>query len=245
MPCSMSHQADPAGRTLLDELNHRIKNELASIINLVSFNAVWTDNSDAKAELSNVVDLLHHHAAVHTLLTRPETEAFVDAGEAVRKLGIAMSRSKLDRMKIRLLLAVGSFPLEAERCWRLGLAVYELLTNCARHACFDSRAGEIKLELVRAGSWVKCRVTDNGSGAGRINPGRGLRIVGDLVNSLGGRIERASGPMWNSFALAFPLSKPEHRAARRPRTARQSKNASPRVALAATKASSPALELQV
>ena len=41
------------GRTLLDELNHRIKNELASVINLVTFKAVWTDNVDAKEELSN------------------------------------------------------------------------------------------------------------------------------------------------------------------------------------------------
>jgi two-component sensor histidine kinase len=42
------------GRTLLDELNHRIKNVLASIINLISFNAVWADNVEAKEALSNL-----------------------------------------------------------------------------------------------------------------------------------------------------------------------------------------------
>jgi two-component sensor histidine kinase len=36
------------GRTLLDELNHRIRNELASIINLVTCKAIWTDNLEAK-----------------------------------------------------------------------------------------------------------------------------------------------------------------------------------------------------
>jgi two-component sensor histidine kinase len=139
-----------------------------------------------------------------------------------------MSRCKLDRMNIRLVLSADTLPLQSERCWRLALAVYELVTNAARHACFDGREGEIKIELIRAGSWVNCRVADNGSGVGRIKPGRGLQILGELASSLGGRIDRASGPMWNSFSLDFPLAQPERRAnrtvtARRPRTDRRLK----------------------
>jgi two-component sensor histidine kinase len=245
------HSAGLEGRTLLNELNHRIKNEFASIINLVTFNAVWTDNSDAKQALSNVVDLLHHHVAVHSLLTLPDSDTLVDAGDEIRRLGLAMSRCRLERMKVRLRLSADSLPLEAERCWRLALAVYELLTNCAQHACFDNRDGEIKVELVRAGSWVNCRVSDNGSGLGRIKPGRGLRTVGELSASLGGRIDRTSGPMWNSFALAFPLTKREQRAnrvlaARRPRTGRQVANMrSMRTADARSATSVPSLQPQV
>lgn len=216
------------GRTLLNELNHRIKNELASVINLVTFRAVWTDNAEAKEELSNVVELLHQHVQVHSILTMPDGDALVDAGEQLRKLGLAMSRSKLDRMNIRLVLSADTLPLQSERCWRLALAVYELVTNAARHACFDGREGEIKIELMRAGSWVNCRVADNGSGAGKIKPGRGLRILGELASSLGGRIDRASGTTWNSFSLDFPLAQPERRAnrtvtARRPRADRRLK----------------------
>jgi two-component sensor histidine kinase len=214
------------GRILLDELNHRIKNELASVINLVSFQAIWADNVEVKEELGNVVDLLHHHVAVHSILTTPERDALVDAGEQLRKLGLAMSRSRLDRMNIHLLLSVDTLPLESERCWHLGLTVYELVTNAVRHACFDGRGGEIKIKLTRAGSWVNCRVIDNGSGLGRIKPGRGLRIVGELAKSLGGRVDRSFGTTWTSFALDFPLTQREQQAnrvvaARRPRTGRR------------------------
>jgi two-component sensor histidine kinase len=184
------------GRTLLDELNHRIKNELASLINLVSFKAIWTDNVDTKEELSNVVDLLHHHVEVHSILTMPDRDGLADAGEQLRKLGLAMSRCKLDRMNIHLVLSADMLPLESERCWRLALAVYELVTNAVRHACFDGRDGEIKIKLMRAGSWVNCRVSDNGMGLGRIKPGRGLRIVGDLAKSLGGRFNHTFGTTW-------------------------------------------------
>ena len=54
MPVSIPYTPALEGRTLLDELNHRIKNEYASIINLVTFNAVLTDNVDAKEELGKI-----------------------------------------------------------------------------------------------------------------------------------------------------------------------------------------------
>jgi hypothetical protein len=95
----------------------------------------------------------------------------------------------------------------------LALAIYELV-NAVRHACFKGRDGEIKIRLMRAGSWVNCRVTDNGSGLGRIKPGRGLRIVGDLAKSLGGQIDHGFGVNWTSFRLDFPLTLREQRANR-------------------------------
>ena len=152
----------------------------------------------------------------------------VDAGEQLRKLGLAMSRCKLDRMNIHLVLSADTLPLESERCWRLALAVYELVTNAVRHACFESRVGEIEIKLMRAGSWVNCRVTDNGTGLGRIKPSRGLRIVGELAKSMGGRIDHTFGITWTSFALDFPLTQREQHAnrviaARRPRTGRRLK----------------------
>jgi len=222
----------------LDELNHRIKNELASVINLVSFKAVWTDNVEAKEELSNVVDLLHQHAEVHTILSTPDRDGLVDAGEQLRKLGLATCRCKLDRMNIHLLLSTDMLPLESERCWRLALAVYELVTNAVRHACFDGRDGEIKIKLMRAGSWVSCRVTDNGSCLGRIKPGRGLRIVGDLAKSRVAGLATPSGRHRPRSPLDFPLTQREQHAnravvARRPRSGRRLRTMSPVPSLSA------------
>jgi Histidine kinase-like ATPase domain len=139
-----------------------------------------------------------------------------------------MSRCKLDRMNIHLLLSADTLPLESERCWRLALAIYELVTNAVRHACFDGRDGEIKIKLMRSASGVNCRVTDNGSGLGRIKPGRGLRIVGELAKSMGGRMSHTFGTTSSSFVLDFPLTLREQHAnravaARRTRAGRRSK----------------------
>jgi hypothetical protein len=79
-------------------------------------------------------------------------------------------------------------------------------------------------------------MTDNGSGLGRIRPGRGLRIVGELAKSLGGRMGHTFGTTSTSFALDFPLTQREQHAnravvARRPRTGRRLKSMAPQPSL--------------
>lgn len=199
-------------QTLLRELNHRVNNEFTSAINLISVAAVRAEGSEAKAALTSVVELLHGYADVHRALVTPDRETLVDAAGYARKLGFAMSRSLLSRMNIRLACAADTLPLVSERCWRLGLIVHELVTNSAKHACFDGRDGEIRIELTRLGASVNCIVSDNGSASARLRPGPGLKIVSDLAKGLDGRIEHGIDATFRSVVLVFPLTERERRA---------------------------------
>jgi two-component sensor histidine kinase len=199
-------------RTLLLELHHRVNNEFSSAINFISVAAVRTDNAEAKTALSDVVELLHQYADVHRALKMPDRDIVIDAGEYLRTLCRSMSRSKLERAGVRLLLAADSVWLHAERCWQLGMIVHELVTNAARHA-FDGGDGEIEVELSRAGAFVRCSVSDNGSAPASLKLGRGLTILGDLAESLGGYVDRSSSK-GSSFTLVFPFTENERRASR-------------------------------
>jgi len=143
-------------RLLLREVDHRVRNEIASAINLVAVAAVRAESCDVKSALSQVVELLHDHADVHSALRIPEHDQLVDAAENLRKLVVAISRSRLERMKINLVFAANTLPMEADRCWRLRLAVNELITNAARHAPFRRPAGRDK-NRSRAGGKL-CRM---------------------------------------------------------------------------------------
>jgi len=197
---------------LLRELIHRINNGLASAISLVSAAAVRVEGPEAKRALSDVVELLHGHADVQQALAVPRGKALIDAATYIRMMGSAMRRSLLDRMNIRLAIATESLPLQPERCRRLGLIVHGLVTDAAKHACFDARTGEIRIRLSRIGAVVNCVVLDNGSRSGGGAAGRGLRISNDLAKDLGGRVEHGSGNEFTSVVLSFPLSKRERHA---------------------------------
>ncbi|WP_229173489.1 sensor histidine kinase [Bradyrhizobium ivorense] len=173
---------------------------------------VRVDGREAKRALSDVVELLHGYADVQQALAVPKGKALINAATYIRMMGCAMRRSLLDRMNIRLALATESLALQPERCRQLGLIVHGLVTNAARHACFEARAAEIKIKLTRAGALVNCVVMDNGSRRARGAAGRGLRISNDLAKELGGRVEHGFGDEFTSVVLSFPLAARERQA---------------------------------
>jgi two-component sensor histidine kinase len=203
----------PDGSLLLCELNHRIRNELNSAIYAVSAKAVQSDSVAVKTALLDVVDLLHQCADVHRALRMPDQGRLTDAASYLQQLCFSMTKYRLDRLAIRVLFSADDLRLEGERCWKLGLIVSELLTNVARHAQFDARDPELRVELMLAGNVVKCRVSDNGSAPEPIRRGRGLAIIGELVSSLGGRVHTSCAAEGSSLLLTFPLTEAEQRAA--------------------------------
>jgi two-component sensor histidine kinase len=203
---------NPDGSLLLRELNHRIKNELTSAIYTVSAKAVRSDSAAVKAALLDVVDLLHQCGDVHRALHMPEGR-LTDVARYLQQLCFSITKYRLDPLAIHVLFSADDLRLEGERCWKLGLIVSELLTNVARHAQFDARHPELRVELLLAGNVVKCRVSDNGSAPEPIRRGRGLAIIGELASSLGGRVHTSCAAEGYSFLLTFPLTEAEQHAA--------------------------------
>jgi two-component sensor histidine kinase len=207
---------NPDGSLLLRELNHRITNELTTAIYVVSAKAVQSDSMAVKAALLDVVDLLHQCADVHRALHMPDQGRLTDTARYLQQLCFSIRKYRLDRLAIHVFFSADDLLLEGERCWKLGLIVSELLTNVARHAQFDRRYPELRVELMLAGNVVKCRVFDNGSALKPIQRGRGLTIIDELASSLGGCVHTSCVAEGSSFLLTFPLTEAERRAVEAP-----------------------------
>jgi two-component sensor histidine kinase len=196
-------------RILVHELIHRINNEFSSLIGAVSRTAARSVSHETKVALAHVIELLSHYAELHRALQMPEADTQIDAAAYLENLCLSISRSKLDGMKIDLVLSASPLQLPSERCWRLGMMVYELVTNAARHA-FGNGNGQVRVELSRAGRLVECRVVDNGSAPSRVRRGQGLKIVDELVKSLDGRLDQRFGQRGSFSILTFPYEPPPH-----------------------------------
>ena len=193
----------PVERVLLNELVHRINNEFASVISAVSRSAARSGNREVKVILAQIIELLSHYAEVHRALQMPEQDSYIDAAAYLDSLCLSISRSKLDHLNIDLVLVASPLRLQAGQCWRLGVIVYELVTSAAKHA-FGNGKGQIRVELSRARNLFECRVTDNGSAAARVQRGRGLKIVDELVRGLNGRLDQRFGRTGSLSILSFP-----------------------------------------
>jgi two-component sensor histidine kinase len=207
-------------RVLLHELIHRINNEFSSLIGAVSRTAARSVNHEVKVALAHIIELLCHYAELHRALQMPERDTHIDAAAYLENLCLSITRSKLDGKKIDLVLTASPLRLPSERCWRLGMIVYELVTNAARHA-FGYGNGQVRVQLSRAGKLVECRVADNGSAPTSVRRGRGLKIVDELVKGLDGRLDQRFG-QWGSFSiLTFPYGGQPHQEAGRGRGLRR------------------------
>ena len=201
---------------LLHELNHRVNNEFATAISIVSLAASASGNDKVKDALSRVGDLLHRFADVHRALQMPGADRPIDAAAYLRELCQAISRARLRHRSIELLLIENPLQLGSVQCWRLGLIVAELITNASRHA-FAGGGGTIRIELKRCGSQAECRVSDNGSGhedirqdtreanSEAIRQGQGLAIIRDLATGLDGKVEQHFGADGAVAVVSFPI----------------------------------------
>jgi len=193
----------PPADLLLREFSHRINNEFASAIAIVSIASARTESDVAKTALNDVRDRLHSYAQVHRALAVPEQHRQVDAAATLSRLCQAMSEARLSAEGIELTFVEQPIQLDSERSWQMALVVSELITNSARHA-FHRKGGAIRVEISQNGPFIQCSVSDNGCAAVGNQPGCGSKIIHALAESLGGTLEQRFGQSGSRAKLVFP-----------------------------------------
>lgn len=201
----MALTAQSNERLLLREITHRVNNEFASAIQVVSFTAARSSDRNVKAALTGVMEKLHNYARVHHALQMPANDDCIDASAYLRSLCDSISRSKLENSNIELVLVEVPFQMSSERCWMMGMIVAELITNAVRHA-FDGQGGTIEVECRPSGAFVECRVSDNGSASSvNVRPGSGLKIIKALAEDLGAGFQFNCGEAGSQAVLIIPV----------------------------------------
>jgi two-component sensor histidine kinase len=194
----------PQSLLLLAEMTHRVSNEYALAISSISLAAARSSSLEAKATLAEAAGRLRDFADAHRALQAPAPGAVLDLSDYLRSLCSALVRASLAERGIRLTFVEEPVELDAERAWRVGLIVSELITNAVRHG-LGGRNGEIIVVVMgRESGEIHCRVTDNGRGDGEFRPGRGSGIVDALAVELGGQVERQFTASGTTVLLSFP-----------------------------------------
>src|SRR5271156_5502697 len=146
---------------MLEEITHRLNNELMAAISVVSLAAERSTSDEVKAALDRVNHSLQSFARVQRALRSPDQDAPIDAAGYLRELCKEIAAAKLAPRGIELVLIEHPVMLRSVYCWLLGLIVSELISNSFRHA-FSQKGDTIWVEVWRRGSLINCRVEDNG-----------------------------------------------------------------------------------
>jgi len=173
-------------RTLGKEANHRIKNDLQTVADLLLLGRpVGVDGTAFDETAARIRSI----ATVHRLLT--ETEDQVDGG--------ALLRSIAESAPVQVAVEAEPTAFDAATAQKLGIVANELVTNAFQHG-----AAPIVVQL-SAGAQTRLRVDDGGRGIDG-KTGFGLELVRRMVEQgLQGRFELRAIPGGGTRAdVVFP-----------------------------------------
>jgi PAS domain S-box-containing protein len=189
--------------TLLNEIHHRVKNNLQVITSLLNLQASHTRDPQIKQVLADSQARVKAMALIHQLLYEHEDFSQIQLGEYIERLTkLIMAGYALQSNRIRLEFIAEGAPvyLDLNRAIACGLVVTELVTNAIKHAYPDSGSGVVRLTLGRDGRGeAVLTVSDEGVGLPadfELGGSRslGLQLVPLLVDQLGGRLSIGRGP---------------------------------------------------
>ncbi len=171
-------------RTLLQEMHHRIKNNLQTLADLLYLEALSAPE-EARRSLRNSIGRVKSIAAVHQLLSAEHIEE-VDIRQLAERIGetIVHELGGPDR-RVTVEVVGERLLLPSKQATSLALVLSELVTNAVQHA-FDGQRGHVRIRLQARDAEVVVSVEDDGRGLPPgFDPERdahlGLRIVRDLV----------------------------------------------------------------
>jgi two-component sensor histidine kinase/PAS domain-containing protein len=180
---------------LFDELNHRVKNNLAMIAGLLDLQAKDAPTA-ARGELAKAAERVRSISDVHAALAGDAGAGSVDFAAYLEDLIARLDRSLGLREGVRLALRTEPASLPAEAVVPLGMAVNELVTNAVKYAYPSPAEGPIEVALEREGDDLLLSVRDEGVGlpAGGGRNGLGMRLVRSLAGQAGGELHVGVGP---------------------------------------------------
>lgn len=176
---------------LLNELNHRVKNNMQTILSLIRMQSDEFENiklQDAFTTIQNRVSTMSH---LHELLYKEELFSDINAFEYFHSIVEDIQESYEMIVQINYQIHAS---LEIEQAIYCGLIVNELVTNACKYAFKDDK-GTISISLDEKDNEYSLIVSDNGIGydQNKTTNSLGLELVKSLVyGQLKGKISTDS-----------------------------------------------------
>jgi PAS domain S-box-containing protein len=164
---AMAEAALAEKTTLLNEIHHRVKNNLQVISSLLSLQLGANQDPSVRAVLAEAQGRVSAMALIHQLLYEGRELSSVNLSDYLRRLGGLVARSTATtarRVRLEFVLDQ-SLRLDPQKAVPFGLLANEVLTNAYKHAFPDDRRGTVTVELARSSSGeASLTIADDGVG---------------------------------------------------------------------------------
>lgn len=175
------HSALARNQMLLQEIHHRVKNNLQTVEAMIRLQPGPIETKDELANRIRAMSAVHQHMYESDQFETLRVDTYIET--------LAASLRQGADTRIRVETHLNPLEMHAERAMPLGLLVNEIVQNAFKHAFPDGRSGTIRIWL-EAGQdgQALLRIHDDGvgGGAGPARAGMGTRLIRGFSRQLGG-----------------------------------------------------------
>ncbi|PTX16102.1 Two-component sensor histidine kinase, contains HisKA and HATPase domains [Halanaerobium congolense] len=191
----------------LEEIHHRVKNNLQMIASLLRLQARRVDNEEGRQALIVSINRILSIAVTHDILSQNEINE-VCIKSILNKIIENTSAYFLNEQKnIRIKLLGDNFIVDSEKATSIALVVNELLQNSLKHAFEKQENGLIKVKIYHGNNYSNISIIDNGIGFDiqKIKKNRlGFKIVKTIVaDKLDGHLDLESSQQGTKIVFDF------------------------------------------
>ncbi len=184
---------------MIQEVHHRVKNNLQTIAFLLRMEASRSNVPEAQDALRQTVSRVLSMAVVHEFLSRGDTSD-IQMRDVCSRIANEVATGMIDPNKdVRIDVEGESFALPAQQATSCALALNELLQNAVEHGFAGRDRGSIDVKLSENDDCMVIEIADDGVGLPRdfdlaATSSLGLQIVQTLVrDDLRGQLELRNG----------------------------------------------------
>ncbi len=183
--------------TLLREVHHRVKNNIANIESLLSLQVDSTVNDEVKTALQDAISRIQSMRVLYEKLLLSKDIHEISIKNYAESLIDSLVMFFDPEKNIIIEKHFANFEVDARKAVSIGIIINELLTNVFKYAFKNRDSGMVSVSIDKEGNRVTLIIQDNGIGIDeRIDankyPGFGLTIVKMLVEQLKGTYSLAN-----------------------------------------------------
>lgn len=195
---------------LLQEIHHRVKNNLAVISGMLQLQSVECDNEMLTSKLNDSQLRIQSMALIHELLYESESFSELHFADNIQQLVETIKETLQPGATVDINYLLEDVVLNVNQALPCALIVNELVTNAFNHAFKGREKGTLDIQLANKEGVLELTVRDNGVGLPdnfQIKDANtlGLRIIETLVRQLNADIDYES-KKGTEFRVSFKIA---------------------------------------
>jgi len=154
-------------RILIQEVHHRVKNNLQTISSLIGMQLMAMVSEEGKIALQETYRRINAMSLVHEMLYSSDSLSHISSRNFFEVLtSSSLAIYNQNPFKIEFTSEVVEIDMEISTCLSLGMIISEAISNCMKHAFEGIDHPTIRLNLLYADrpGWLSLAIKDNGCG---------------------------------------------------------------------------------